>query len=189
MLYIRFDRKWQSPTAQTMQKLFGFTQNSLVLSARTPALTFYISTICFPLLRPFHLVWMDRICSFLKQNDAKVPRAGSSNGYSRSLLAQRYWPKPCWAPESLTEDGKVSVLSSHPGWCIQCRVVGCRWIRFLGRMSSMQSLTLGRRFSVQILPASSNYKYRGIIIGKHDEILWLAFCSPVLDIMLGDIII
>lgn len=85
-----------------------------------------------------------------------------------------------YAPLS-SRAGKGSVLFSHPSWGRQCHVVGCRWAGFLGKMSSMQLLTLGRRFSVQILPASSNYKNQGITVGKHEEILWFAFCSPVFE--------
>lgn len=110
-------------------------------SARTPALIFYRSNICFPLLRPFHLDWMERICSFLKENNAKVPRAGFRGRFSRSVLAQHCWSQ---LSELLGQDGKVSVLPSHPGWCIQCHTMGCRWVGFPGRMSSMHPLTLGR---------------------------------------------
>lgn len=41
-----------------------------------------------PVLRPFHLGCMERICSFLEENDAKAPRAGSRGRFSRSVLAQ-----------------------------------------------------------------------------------------------------
>lgn len=44
-----FVRKCQSPAAQTMQNLFEFMYNNLVLSAMTPALVFNESNICFPL--------------------------------------------------------------------------------------------------------------------------------------------
>lgn len=120
---------------------------------RTPVLIFYKSNICFPILRPFPLDWMERICSFLNENDGKAPKAGCRSRFSRSVFAQCCWSHP-W----------LDRMVKHQ--CCSTRLVytvPCRWMLQVNGFSweDVQHASLN---SWQILPVWSNCKYLGIIV-------------------------
>lgn len=187
MIHIQFVRKRQYPTAPTMQNLFRFKQNNLVVSVNTLTLVFRHTTSVSPFWGHFALDGQDLL--ILETEWCQSPQS----------WAQKWIQQICVSLVLLTQ----VLLSRRAVWkrCLSiwtvlaCKLVytttyyGLQSNRFSWRFSSMQPLTLGRRFSVQILPASSDYKEQGIIIGIYEEFVWLAFCPPVLNVTLRDIII
>lgn len=121
-------------------------------SVRTPALIFYKSNICFPILWPFLLDWMERICPFSNEIDTKAPRAGSRSRFSRSVFAQHCWSHPC-----LDRMVKYQCCCTRQVYTVPChglQVNGFSW-------EDVQHASLN---SWQILPDWSNCKHLGIIV-------------------------